>query len=137
MTRLFDLAAAAAAAAGPFVLRRVSPWAGAAFARLRNLRKDLPMTDLPDAPIVTAPAAEPTVDPSRVVNAVVQSVAAHPDIPPGKTAGVIAAILGGLYQAEPAIFAVSRASPRTQTEVSLGLGLAEIIVGAFLHPAGA
>jgi hypothetical protein len=38
-----------------------------------------------------------------------------------------------IYQAQPAIFAVSRAGERTQVQVSLGLGLAEIIVNAFLR----
>jgi hypothetical protein len=40
-------------------------------------------------------------------------------------------------QAAPAIFAVTRAGARTQAGVSLGLGLAEIIVEAFLHPPAA
>jgi hypothetical protein len=113
-------------------------------------RKETAMTDLPsidanvpavpsaDAPIVTASAdpAPAVADPHRVVGAVVQSVTSHPDVHPSKAAGVIASILAGLYQAEPAIFAVSRAGARTQAEVSLGLGLAEVILGAFLHPAG-
>lgn len=46
---------------------------------------------------------------------------------------MITDILAGLAQAQPAIFAVSRAGVRTQAQVSLGLGLAEIIVGAFLR----
>lgn len=92
---------------------------------------------VPAAPVATAPTdATPAVDPNRVVTSVVQTVQTHPDVPAGKAAGIIASILGGLYQAEPAIFAISRASPATQAEVSLGLGLAEVIVGAFLHPAG-
>jgi hypothetical protein len=40
-----------------------------------------------------------------------------------------------VYEAQPAIFAVTRASPQTQTEVALGLGLAQVILGAFLKPA--
>jgi hypothetical protein len=114
-------------------------------------RKEPAMTDLPSAPvdataatapaeaapIATAPAdpAPAVVDPNRVVGAVVQTVTSHPAIPQHKAAGVIASILGGLMQAEPAIFAVSRAGAQTQAEVSLGLGLAEVILGAFLHPA--
>ncbi len=90
-----------------------------------------------DAPIATAAAnAAPAISPASVVNSVVQTVTTHPAIHPSKAAGVIASILGGLLQAEPAIFAVSRASAQTQAEVSLGLGLAEVILGAFLHPAG-
>ena len=96
------------------------------------------MSDLPnipaDAPIATASAA-PAIDPSQVVTSVVQAVQAHPDVHPSKAAGVITSILAGLYEAQPALFAVSRASSRTQAEVSLGLGLAEIVVGAFLRRA--
>lgn len=88
------------------------------------------------APVTTAPAdLAPAVDANKVVTSVVQTVQTHPDVPAGKAAGVIASILGGLYQAEPAIFAVTRSSPQTQAEVALGLGLAEVIVSAFLHPA--
>ena len=94
---------------------------------------DLPNTPLDTAPVASAPA--PAVDPHQVVAAVVQTVQAHPAVPRGKAAGVIASVLAALYQAQPAIFALSRASSRTQAEVSLGLGLAEVIVGAFLHPA--
>jgi len=83
-----------------------------------------------DAPIATAPAA----DPAAVVASVVQSVQAHPDVHPSKAASVITSILAGLYQSAPAIFAVSRAGSKTQAEVGLGLGLAELIVGAFIHP---
>ena len=111
------------------------------------------MSDLPNAtaaavgadaaPIITRPAAgaadapAPAIDPNKVVASVVQTLQAQPDsvIHPSKVASVIASILGGLYQAEPAIFAVSKAGAQTQAEVSLGLGLAEVIVGAFLHPA--
>ena len=103
-------------------------------------RKEPLMSDLPNAsvaaPAVAPVAAAPAVDQNKVVASVVQTVQSHPDVPAGKAAGIIASILGGLYQAEPAIFAISRASPATQAEVSLGLGLAEVILGAFLHPAG-
>jgi hypothetical protein len=96
------------------------------------------MSDLPSAPdaapVDTAPAEAPAVDPHRVVASVVQTVQSHPDVPANKAAGVIASILGGLYQAEPTIFAVTRAGDRTQAGVSLGLGLAEIILAAFLKP---
>lgn len=78
-------------------------------------------------------AAIPTIDPDKVVGAVVDTVQAHPDVHPSRAAGVITEILAGLYQAQPAIFAVSRSSPRTQAEAALGLGLAQIIVGAFLR----
>lgn len=57
----------------------------------------------------------------------------RPEIAPSHAASVITDILAGLAQAQPAIFAVSRAGVRTQAQVSLGLGLAEIIVGAFLR----
>lgn len=88
-----------------------------------------------DAPIPTAPAeAAAPVNPAAVVNSVVQTVTSHPDVPAHKAADVITSILAGLYQAEPAIFAVSRASSRTQTEVNLGFGLASIILNAFIHP---
>jgi len=42
-----------------------------------------------------------------VVASVVETVQAHPDVPPGRAAGVITDILAGLYQAQPAIFAPS------------------------------
>jgi hypothetical protein len=87
------------------------------------------MTDLPPA---FAPA--PSVDPANVVTSVVESVAGHPDVPQDKAAAVIASILANLYQAEPAVFALSRAGARTQAEVSLGLRLAQVILGAFLRP---
>ncbi|MDB5447234.1 MAG: hypothetical protein JWQ97_2551 [Phenylobacterium sp.] len=96
------------------------------------------MSDLPiissDDPIATASAAQ-AVDPSQVVTSVVQTVQAHPDVHPSKAASVITSILAGLYEAQPALFAVSRANSRTQAEVSLRLGLAEILVSAFLHRA--
>jgi hypothetical protein len=110
----------------------------------RLLRKERLMSDLPSAPAVAAQtadtpvpaaAAAPTIDPAKVVTSVVQTVKANPGVDPANAAGVITSILAGLYQAEPAIFALSRAGARTQAEVSLGLGLAEIIVGAFLRPA--
>jgi hypothetical protein len=93
------------------------------------------MSESPNSSEAPMDAAPPTVDPSRVVTSVVQTVQAHPDVPPSRAAGVITSILAGLYQAEPAIFALTRAGARTQGEVSLGLGLAEAIVGAFLRPA--
>jgi hypothetical protein len=96
------------------------------------------MSDLPSAsaaaPAIPTSDAMPAVDPHRIVASVVQSVQDHPDIHPSKAASVITSILAGLEQAAPAIFAVTRASARAQAGVSLGLGLAEIIVGAFLHP---
>jgi hypothetical protein len=52
---------------------------------------------------------------------------------PSRAAGVITDILASLAQAQPAIFAVARAGSRTQAQVSLGLGLAEIIVSALLR----
>jgi hypothetical protein len=82
-----------------------------------------------DQPLATAPA----IDPAQIVGSVVQTVQSHPAVAPSHAAGVITDILAGLYQAQPAIFAVSRAGARTQAQVSLGLGLAEIIVGAFLR----
>ena len=97
------------------------------------------MSDLPSPPTSAAPVANPPanataeIDPANVVTSVAQSVQAQPDIPAAKAAGVIASVLAGLFQAEPAIFGVTRASAGTQAEVSLGLGLAEIIVGAFLR----
>jgi hypothetical protein len=80
-----------------------------------------------------AETATMTIDPDKIVGSVVDTVQAHPDVHPSRAAGVITEILAGLYQAQPAIFAVSRASARTQAEASLGLGLAQIIVGAFLR----
>jgi hypothetical protein len=56
-----------------------------------------------------------------------------PDVPPASVASVVTSVLAGLAQAQPAIFAVTRSSARTQAGVSLGLGLAEIIVAAFLQ----
>jgi len=93
------------------------------------------MSDLPSSPVPTASAAAASIDGHAVVSSVIESVQAHPDVHPSRAPAIIASILGGLYQAQPAIFAVSRASARTQNEVALGLGLAEIIVGAFLRPA--
>jgi len=84
------------------------------------------------APEAVATAAD-AVDAPAVVASVVETVQAHPDVPPGRAAGVITDILAGLYQAQPAIFAVSRATTRTQAEVTLGLGLAQILVGALLR----
>lgn len=78
-------------------------------------------------------AASPGVDAAQVVTSVAQAVQAHPDVPASRAASVVTDILAGLYQAQPAIFAVSRASPRTQAQAALGLGLAEIIVGALLR----
>ena len=94
------------------------------------------MSDLPIEPVVATPASDTSaaVDPAKVVSSVVETVQAHPDIHPSRAAGIITSILAGLYQAQPAIFAVTRAGTRTQAQVSLGLGLAEIIMGAFLHP---
>lgn len=57
-------------------------------------------------------------------------VGARPEAPASRAAGVITDILAGLYQAQPAIFAATRASPRAQAQVSLGLGLAGIIASA-------
>lgn len=88
------------------------------------------ITAIPTAP---ADGATPAVDPNKLVTSVVETVQSHPDVAPSRAASVITDVLAGLYQAQPAIFAVSRASSRTQAEVSLGLGLAEIIVGAFLR----
>ena len=86
--------------------------------------------------LATAPAEAPApvANASAVVNSVVQTVTTHPDVPQHKAADVIASILAGLYQAEPAIFAVTRSSSRTQAEVGLGVGLASVILSAFLHP---
>lgn len=75
----------------------------------------------------------PVVDAAQVVTSVARTVQAHPDVPASRAAGVITDILTGLYQAQPAIFAVTRASPRTQAQAALGLGLAEIVVGALLR----
>lgn len=86
------------------------------------------------SPVTSVPVTSaPAVDPAKLVTSVVETVQSHPDVAPSRAAGVITDILAGLYQAQPAIFAVSRASERTQAQVSLGLGLAEIIVGAFLR----
>jgi hypothetical protein len=73
------------------------------------------------------------VDGAQVVTSVAQSVQDHPDVEPDKAPAVIASILAGLYEAQPALFAVTRAGPRTQGAVSLGLGLAEVIVSALLR----
>jgi len=90
---------------------------------------DQPIAHAPDA----APLAAEAVDAPAVVASVVDTVQSHPDIPPNRAAAVITDVLAGLYQAQPAIFAVSRASPRTEAEVALGLGLAQILVGALLR----
>ena len=82
---------------------------------------------------VAAAAEAPGVDAAQVVTSVAQAVQAHLDVPTSRAASVITDILAGLYQAQPAIFAVTRASPRTQAQAALGLGLAEIIVGALLR----
>jgi hypothetical protein len=82
----------------------------------------------------TAPTIEALgVDAAQVVTSVAQTVQAHPDVPTSRAASVITDILAGLYQAQPAIFAVTRASPRTQAQAVLGLSLAEIIVAALLR----
>lgn len=90
-------------------------------------------TPEPDAPIVTAPAEAPApvVSGQAVAQAVIQTVSDHPDIPADSKAAVAAQILASIEQAEPAIFAVSRASARTQTTVSIGVGLLEMLFGLF------
>lgn len=70
------------------------------------------------------------IDTAAVINSVVTSVANHPDVPNHRVASVATSILSGLYQAEPAIFALTRSSAQTQGEVNLGLGLAEGILAA-------
>lgn len=82
-------------------------------------------------PIPPAPA--PAADPVAITSSVVQSVTSHPAIPPQHAASVIVSILNDLAQVAPAIFAVSRASQKTQTQVGLGLGIAELLVQSFLH----
>jgi len=94
------------------------------------------MTQNTPTPAQMEPQAVNPVDATQVVHAVVDTVQAHPDIPPPRAASVIASVLAGLADAQPAIFAVSRAGPRTQAQVSLGLGLAEVIVSAFLRRRG-
>jgi hypothetical protein len=94
------------------------------------------MSDLPVATAETAvasPASAPEVDGAAVVESVVSSVQAHPDVHPSRAASVIASVLAGLAEAQPSIFAVTRAGARTQAGVSLGLGLAEILVSALLQ----
>lgn len=132
--------------------------AGVAVPVLRQIlkaRRNTLVSDLPDSPVVVAPAppavvvpaadpgapiatapAAPAVNSSAVVSSVVQAVSSHPAVASSDAPSVIASILAGLYQAEPVIFAATRASAKTQGEVGLGLGLAEVIVSAFLHPAG-
>lgn len=83
-------------------------------------------------PIVTAEPAG-AVDAAKVVTSVVQAVESQADIPPNRAAAVITDILAGLYQAQPAIFAVTRASPRTQVQAALGLGVAQLVVSALLR----
>jgi len=86
--------------------------------------------------VPTTPEAQPlapAIDPVQVVSSIAQAVQSHPDVHPSHAAAVITDVLAALAQAQPAIFAVSRAGSRTQAQVSLGLGLAEIVVGAFLR----
>jgi hypothetical protein len=122
------------------LIGRLCAWFGARHPRRRGahptpFNEENSMTDVASVAAAAAPAAAatPAVDPARLVTSVVDTVQSHPDVPASKAASVITGILAGLYQAQPAIFAVSRAGVRTQAEVSLGLGLAEIIVGAFLR----
>ena len=136
------------------IVNRLASAASAVFLVLQALRKKPTMADTPEAALAVvapAPAAPPVADAAiataggdkatppaeinstAVVQSIVQTVQAHPDIPASAAPSVITSILSGLMQAEPAIFAVSRASSKTQTEVGLGLGLAQIILGAFLH----
>jgi len=75
----------------------------------------------------------PAIYPAQIVSSVAQAVQGHPHVHPSHAAAVITDVLAALAQAQPAIFAVSRAGSRTQAQVSLGLGLAEIVVGAFLR----
>jgi hypothetical protein len=105
-----------------------------AIAAATTVASDCPASEDPSGAAASG-SAPGAIDPANVVAAVAQSVQTHADVPASKAAGVIASILAGLYQAEPAIFGVTRASARTQAEVSLGLGLAEILVGAFLRRA--
>jgi hypothetical protein len=99
----------------------------------KETRLSEPLNQDASAPI--AASVPSSVDPVKVVSSVVQTVQAHPAVAPAAAPSVIATILAGLYQAEPAIFAVTRASSQTAAAVSLGVGLAEVIVAAFLHPA--
>jgi hypothetical protein len=99
----------------------------------KTFNKETFMTDVASTVAPAAAPVQPAVDPRKLVTSVVDTVQGHPDVAPSRAASVITDILAGLYQAQPAIFAVSRASERTQAQVSLGLGLAEIIVGAFLR----
>lgn len=73
------------------------------------------------------------VNVASVVNSVVSTVAAHPDVPAHRVASVATSILQGLLEAEPAIFALTRSSAGTQAAVNTGATLAEILLGAFTH----
>jgi hypothetical protein len=85
-------------------------------------------SELSDVSTLVADPAS-TADARGAVTAPVQSAPQTSHL-----ASVALAVLGALNQAQPAIFAVTRAGPRTQTGVALGLGLAEIILGALLQP---
>lgn len=142
-------AAIGEALASILFVERLGSVAATVFLTLRALRRKSPMTDLPeaaaphpvaDAPIATAApeapapvATTPAVDGHTVVSSVVDTVTNHPDVPADKAAGVAVDILAALAQASPAIFAVTRANPRQQAGVGLGLGLAELILEVFLR----
>ena len=86
-----------------------------------------------DQPISTV-AEDLTAHPAvAVVNSVISTVANHPDVPASAAPGIAASILSGLYAEAPAIFQISRASPRTQGTVGIGLDLLTIIFGAFFN----
>ena len=78
----------------------------------------------------TAPATEaPSVDAAQVVTSVAQTVQAHPDVPTSRAASVITDILAGLYQAQPAIFAVTRPS-RSPSRICTASGSAKPLTPA-------
>jgi hypothetical protein len=81
-------------------------------------------------------ATPPTVAVHPVVQSVVNSVYADPNVAPENAAYVAASVLNGLAQYAPAVLTLTRASAASAGWVGLGIGALSVIIQAFMpHPA--
>lgn len=115
-----------------------APGTDAGSSTLQNLATDTAALAQLAPAIATANGASDAtvnkvVNTAAVVNSVIASVAAHPDVPAHRVASVATAILQGLMDAEPAIFALTRSSAGTQAAVNTSATLAEVLLGALAH----
>lgn len=98
----------------------------------QNVQTDTPM------PTAGADASGPAV-PALVTHPVVQAIVqgAQATNPPETWAQTAASIFSNLLQLQPQIFAISRASPKTQAAFGLGEEALALVLAAFFpHPAG-